>query len=146
MAFFRCDACGAMNRVPDDRVQAGPVCGECKRPLDTSGEPQAVGGEAFEKAVASAPVPVLVDFWAVWCPPCRMAAPVLAEIGRRNAGKLLVLKVNVDENRPLVGPLRIQGIPAFLLFQEGREVARREGLAPRAILEKWIEASVQAAA
>jgi thioredoxin 2 len=146
MAFFRCTSCGAMNRVPDERIQAGPVCGQCKGRIETSGQPQAVGGEAFEKAIASAPVPVLVDFWAEWCGPCRMAAPALKELGTRNAGKLLVLKVNVDENRELASRFRIQGIPAFVLFQGGSEVARRSGLATRANLEKWIEASTRAAA
>jgi thioredoxin 2 len=146
MAFFRCSSCGAMNRVPDDRTNRGPVCGQCKARIDTSGEPQPVRGDAFEQAVASAPVPVLVDFWAEWCGPCRMAAPALADLGRRNAGKVLVLKVNVDENGALADRLRIQGIPAFVLFQGGSEVARRAGLASRASLEKWIAASTQAAA
>jgi thioredoxin 2 len=146
MAFYRCTSCGAMNRVPDERVNAGPVCGQCKAKIDTSGHPHAVGGEAFERAIASAPVPVLVDFWAEWCGPCRMAAPALEELGTRNAGKLLVLKVNVDENRDLANRFNIQGIPAFVLFQGGSEVARKAGLSSRANLEKWIGASTRAAA
>ena len=81
---------------------------------------------------------MFVDFWADWCGPCRMAAPAIAELGHRNAGKLLVLKVNVDENQAIAGELRIQGIPAFVLFQGGREIARRAGLASRAELERWV--------
>jgi thioredoxin 2 len=147
MAIFRCDRCGAMNRVADERVHDKPVCGGCKARLDASGAPQAVAGEAFERAVAGSPVPVLVDFWAEWCGPCRMAAPHVADLARRHAGKLLVLKVNVDHDQPASRRHRIQGIPAFVLFQGGREVGRRTGLATGAQLEQWIaETTARAAA
>jgi thioredoxin 2 len=137
MAIHRCAACGAINRVADGRSGDHPICGGCKAKLDQSGAPQEVGGDAFHKAIAGAPVPVLVDFWAEWCGPCRMAAPAVAELARGNAGKMLVLKVNVDENQAIAGGLKIQGIPAFVLFQGGKEIARRAGLASRAELERW---------
>ena len=146
MAIFRCDRCGAMNRVADERVGERPVCGGCKARLDASGAPQALEGEAFERAIAGSPVPVLVDFWAAWCAPCRVAAPAIAELGKRNAGRLLVLKVNVDEDRSAAGKYRIQGIPAFVLFQGGRELGRRAGLTSRADLEAWIARTVRATA
>jgi thioredoxin 2 len=146
MAIFRCDRCGAMNRVADERVHDRPVCGGCKARLDTTGAPQEVLGEAFYRAVAGSPVPVLVDFWAAWCGPCRMAAPAVADLARRNAGKLLVLKVNVDHDQPAARRHGIQGIPAFVLFQGGREVGRRAGLASRQQLEQWIAETARAAA
>jgi thioredoxin 2 len=127
-----------MNRVADERLGQRPVCGSCKARLDTSGAPQEVSGEALERAVASAPVPVLVDFWAPWCGPCRVAAPAVADLARRNAGRVLVLKVNVDEAQVAASRHRVQGIPAFVLFQGGREIARRTGVASRADLEGWI--------
>lgn len=146
MAIFRCDRCGSMNRVADGRVDERPICGGCKARLDTSGAPQEVSGEAFERAIAGSPVPVLVDFWAAWCAPCRMAAPAVAELGQRNAGRVLVLKVNVDAEESAAGTHRIQGIPAFVLFQDGREIGRRTGLASRADLEAWIARTARAAA
>jgi thioredoxin 2 len=144
MAIFRCKACGAMNRVAEGRRGDHPVCGNCKARLDTEGSPQEVVGEAFERAIASSPVPVLVDFWAEWCGPCRMAAPAVAELARRNAGQVLVLKVNVDADNQSAGRFRVQSIPAFVLFHQGREVARRVGLASRADLERWIAGSTAA--
>ena len=135
---FRCPGCGAINRVPDGR-SGKPVCGRCKNELDTSGGPQEVDGKAFQAAVDSAPVPVLVDFWAPWCGPCRMAAPLLDRVGREHAGSLLVLKVNSDENPELSSRYRISGIPAFLIFKGGREVGRQMGLPAPAAFARWIE-------
>jgi thioredoxin 2 len=146
VGVFRCAACGALNRVPDERLGSRPVCGACKARLDPSGAPQPVSGDALARTVASSPIPVLVDFWAEWCGPCRMAAPILAELATTSRGKVLVLKVNVDEERGAAGAHRIQGIPAFVLFQGGREVGRREGLASRADLEAWIGRTVRRAA
>jgi thioredoxin 2 len=130
-----------MNRVADERVASRPRCRGCKAPLDTGGAPAEVSGPDFERAIAGAPVPVLVDFWAEWCGPCRTAAPVVAELARRNAGRMLVLKVNVDADQAAASRHRIQGIPAFVLFEGGREVARRAGVASRADLEGWIARS-----
>lgn len=146
MAIFRCVRCGAMNRVADGRVGDRPICGSCKEHLDTSGAPQEVSGEAFERAIAGSPVPVLVDFWAAWCAPCRMAAPAIAELGQRNAGRVLVLKVDVDADPRAANTYRISGIPAFVLYQGGREIGRRTGLASRADLEAWIAQTSRAAA
>ncbi len=143
MGVHRCRACSAWNRVPESRMNDAPICGSCKARLDVRAAPEAVTGEALERIVATAPVPVFVDFWAEWCGPCRMAAPAVEEIAKRNAGRVLVLKVNVDEEGASASRFRVEGIPAFLLFEGGREVARRAGLSSRAELETWMAAHVR---
>jgi thioredoxin 2 len=143
MAILRCAHCGSLNRMAEERARDKPVCGRCKARLDTSGAPQAVTGEALAELVARSPVPVLVDYWAGWCGPCRTAAPILEQLGRRGAGRWLVLKVNVDEEQAEAQRRGIQGIPAFVLFDGGREVGRRAGVASQAELEAWIQQRTQ---
>lgn len=136
--MYRCPTCGAFNRVPATRPSGRPACGRCHGALDTSGKPQAVDGEGLARAVASSPVPVLVDVWAPWCGPCRVVAPVLESVGQSQAGRVIVLKLNSDEHPEAASRLNVRGIPTFVLYAHGREVARRSGAMPRAELERWL--------
>jgi thioredoxin 2 len=135
--MFRCPTCGAFNRVPQPPPPGRPECGRCHRALDLSGRPQAVDGEALWRAVAASAVPVLLDLWAPWCAPCRAAAAELEAVGRAQAGRLLVLKLNTEEHPDAAARLGVRGIPTFIVFSEGQEVARRSGLMPREELARW---------
>ncbi len=136
--MFRCPSCGAFNRVREPRPSGTPACGRCHGALDLSGRPQEVDGEGLARAVASSPVPVLVDLWAPWCAPCRAAAPILEAVGRGQPGRLVVLKLNTDAHPEAAGSLGVRGIPTFVLYARGREVARRSGVMPQAELERWV--------
>ena len=137
-----CPSCLATNRVPEQRLQEEPVCGRCKKTLDVSGAPQEVDPEMFERAVASSPVPVLVDLWAPWCGPCRMAAPILERLGRKYKGRALVLKVNTQDHPAVAQQLGVSGIPTFVLFRDGHEEARQPGLLPEPAFDRWLGSAI----
>lgn len=139
--MFRCAACGAFNRVREPRPSGAPECGRCHRALDLSGAPQEVDGEGLDRAVLGSPVPVLLDLWAPWCAPCRVAGPILDEVGRAKAGQLLVLKLNTEQHPRPASALGVQGIPTFIVFSGGREVARRSGVLPRPEMERWVSSA-----
>jgi thioredoxin 2 len=142
MKAYLCPGCGALNRVKDPPPGSAPICGRCKAALDVSGEPRPVTGPGLDSAVRNSPVPVLVDFWAPWCGPCRTAAPIFASLGRRKAGDLLVLKVNSDEEREASSRLGIRAIPTFVLFLGGQEIARHSGVLPAAEMERWVSSHI----
>jgi thioredoxin 2 len=130
-----CPSCGAKNRVPAARASHRATCGRCKGALPPLDAPLEVESAAdFDALIGHAKVPVVVDFWAEWCGPCRMVAPEVARIAREQAGRLLVAKVDTEALPAVAGRYAIQGIPAFLLFREGREAARASGAMPAARL------------
>jgi len=143
--MFRCASCGAFNRVPAARPPGTPTCGRCQHALDVSGAPQDVDGASLQRAVQGSPVPILLDLWAPWCAPCRAAAPLLAALGRAQAGRLLVLKLDTEQHPDMAARLGVRGIPTFVVFAGGREVARRSGLMPQAELERWVDSATQSA-
>lgn len=136
-----CPACGKGNRIPARHLADSGRCGSCKSPLAPLSEPLEVDGETFEQVVAEAGVPVLTDFWAEWCGPCRMAAPEVRELAREMAGKAIVLKVNTEDNPQVAARFGVQSIPNFVVLRDGRVVFQQAGLAPRAEMRRWLEAA-----
>jgi thioredoxin 2 len=104
-------------------------------------EPLDVDDNSFGQVVAEASVPVLTDFWAAWCGPCRMAAPEVHELAREMAGKALILKVNTEENPRVSDRFGVQSIPNFIVLINGRVVHQQAGLAPRAEMRRWLESA-----
>jgi thioredoxin 2 len=129
---LRCVFCDTLNRVDLSRAADRPTCGECARPILLD-RPVKVGGEDFDKTVLGAGVPVLVDFYADWCAPCRMVAPFVDEIAQANVGKLLVVKVDTDAAPEVSSTYAIRSIPTLVVFRDGEEVDRSVGFEPERV-------------
>ena len=135
-----CPACGATNRVPGERVAQGlaPVCGKCRARLPV-GKPQPVTDASFARDVERSPVPVLVDAWAPWCGPCHMIAPVVDQLATELAGRIRVVKLNVDENPRTAARFDLRSIPTLLVLKDGREVDRLVGVQPKREIARRLE-------
>lgn len=140
-----CIFCEKWNRVDTARVADRPKCGECGRPILLD-RPLKLTDETFSRVIASAGVPVLVDFYADWCGPCKAIAPIIDAIAHDRAGRILVGKVDTDRNPATASAFGIRSIPTLIVFNGGNEVARELGAVPRQRIDQLIDAAAGARA
>jgi len=133
--------CSTANRVPRERLRDGPACGKCKRPL-FDGHPAALDAAGLERQIAASDIPVVVDFWAPWCGPCRMMAPHFERAARDLEPEVRLAKLNTEEERSAAARYDIRSIPTLVAFKGGREVARQSGAMDAAGLARWVRGAV----
>ena len=133
-----CGGCGQKNRIPFGRLGESGECGKCGGGLVVASPVEIHSVEEFDALVREARIPVLVDFWATWCPPCRMIAPELEKVAESGRGRLVVAKVNTDEVPALAERFNVGGIPLIVLFRDGREVSRVAGARPASAIESFV--------
>lgn len=138
-----CPNCGQRNRMLYSRLSDPFRCGQCKRELGPPAEPIEIAAAAdFDRLIANASLPVVVDYWAPWCGPCRMVAPEIQKVATRQAGRVLVVKVNTEALPDLGQRFNVKSIPTLAVFAQGKEVSRTTGARPAPEIEVFIDQAV----
>jgi len=135
--LIACAHCLTTNRVPDERLQDDPVCGRCGRAL-LDGQPVELGDANFDAVTGKTELPVVVDFWAAWCGPCRVMAPQFAQAARELKGRALFVKVDSDANPRTAARFAIRSIPTMVMLRGGAEVKRQSGALQAAQIALWV--------
>ena len=133
-----CPGCSAVNRLPAAKLAEGPKCGKCGAPLFT-GQPVELTDQSFERQVGRSDIPVVVDFWAEWCGPCKMMAPQFAQAAAQLEPEVRFAKLDTEAAQATAARFGIRSIPTLMLFKDGREVARQPGAMGAADIVRWVQ-------
>ncbi len=133
----RCQFCATWNRIDASRAASGPKCGKCGTPIRLD-RPVKLDAETFDRTIAETEIPVLVDFYADWCGPCKMMAPLVDELAAEHQGQALIAKLDTDRAQAVSQSFQVRGIPTTIVFRGGKETKRRVGAVPKAALEELL--------
>jgi thioredoxin 2 len=134
-----CPDCSAINRIPFGRLEENPKCGKCHRPL-FNGHPHELNPEGFQLHVSRNDIPLVVDFWAPWCGPCKVMAPAFEQAAAQLEPHVRLVKVNTEREQAISANLNIRSIPTLVMFKNGREAARQPGAMGAAEIVRWVRA------
>jgi thioredoxin 2 len=135
--FITCASCGAKNRVPSNRVSQDPVCGKCKTGVLTPA-PINLDDQGFQRFIQNNDMPIVVDFWASWCGPCQMMAPIFNQVSQEMFQSVRFVKVDTEQAQQTSAQYGIRSIPSLLVFKNGREIARQAGALDKSSLTQWL--------
>ena len=137
-----CSSCLTTNRVPDDKLAAGGVCGKCGKPLFNNKPIELTSGN-FDRIIAHSDLPVMVDFWAPWCGPCKMMAPVFEQAAQQLEPDMLLAKLNTENEQSIAARFGIRSIPTLAIFKGGRVIAQQAGAMDMGSLTRWAQAQLR---
>ena len=133
-----CPHCAAVNRLPAERMTAEPKCGKCKRPVFTA-HPVELNQASFQRHISRSDIPVVVDFWAPWCGPCKMMAPSFEEAAAVLEPRVRLAKLNTENEQAIAAQYAIRSIPTLVIFENGQEVARQPGAMMGQDIVRWVQ-------
>jgi len=136
-----CPHCHRTNRIPLSKDSLQARCGHCKKEI-FDGHPASLSESNFDSHLNKSDIPVVVDFWAEWCGPCKSMAPVFDQAAKQMQPRVQLAKVDTDKNQRLMGRFNIRGIPTLIIFKNGQEVDRRSGAIPASELQNWIQQNI----